>query len=267
MEHDFSILDETVTFDYLKPDFSILKGRRLALFAMQPEYIFYLKHRVIHWINQLNESFDTEINFDSIKIDRYLVADNRRTTVVFGFKNISGHLEFYYDSDEVLKNISLYTELGIYSNNIKFPNTCQFFTVEANINTHNEILDYEVERSMDMTETSYDDFMVRYSFTPDGNKTKDLLVLYNYKSNNEDMVLEADFELMGQFDEFFNKNISVILQSLETFIAMYPQFSISVINNDETLALFYAEMKKMYKDGAFNEGLDENLTIIKMLTI
>ena len=72
---------------------------------------------------------------------------------------------------------------------------------------------------------------------------------------------------MEKFDEFFNKNINVILQSLETFIDMYPQFSVNVVNNNETLDLFYMEMKKLYEDGAFNDGLDENLTIIKMMTI
>lgn len=48
---------------------------------------------------------------------------------------------------------------------------------------------------------------------------------------------------------------------------MYPQFSVNVVNNNETLDLFYMEMKKLYEDGAFNDGLDENLTIIKMMTI
>ena len=259
--------DETVTFDYLNPDFSILKGRRLVFVAMQPEYIFYFRHRVIHWLNQINESFDPETNFDAVKIDRYMVADNGTTTVVYGVKNLAGNIEFHYDRERVLKNISFYTAVGVYNNLLKFPETSQFFTVEADINTHNEMLDYDVERSLDMSDTSYDDFMVRYSFTADGHKTKDLLVLYDYTSNNESMIFETDVESMGQFDEFFNKNISVILQSLETFIDMYPQFSIGLVNNNETLDLFYDEMKKMYKEGSFDKGLDENLTIIKMLTI
>ena len=58
-----------------------------------------------------------------------------------------------------------------------------------------------------------------------------------------------------------------IVQALETFIDMYPQFSVNVVNNNETLDLFYMEMKKLYEDGAFNDGLDENLTIIQMMTI
>jgi hypothetical protein len=259
--------DETVTFDYLNPDFSILKGRRLVMVAMQPEYTFYFRHRVIHWLNQINESFDPETNFDIIKIERYMVTDSGAAKVVFGFKNRAGSIDFCYDRDKAFKNIDFHTEVGIYNNKTKFPETSHFFTVDADINIHNEMLDYSVERSIDMSDTSYDDFMVRYSFTAEGRKMKDLLVLYDYKSNNEDMVFEDNVQGMEQFDEFFNKNINVILQSIETFIDMYPQFSIDLVNNNEKLDLFYMEMKKMYEDGTFNEGLDENLTIIKMMTI
>lgn len=262
--------DETVTFDYLNPDFSILKGRRLVFIAMQPEYTFYFRHRVIHWLNQINESFDPETNFDAVKIDRYMVADNGTTTIVYGIKNLAGNIKFHYDKEHVFKSVSFYTAVGVYNNILKFPETSSFFTVEADINTHNELLDYVVERSLDMSDTSYDDFMVKYSFTADGQKTKDLLVLYDYNSINDDMVFMAfntDVNSVKNFDDFFNKNISIILQSLETFIDMYPQFSIEIVNNNETLDLFYSEMKRMYQDGEFNKGLDENLTIIKMITI
>ena len=259
--------DETVVFDYLNPDFSILKGRRFVMVAMQPEYTFYFRHRVIHWLNQINESFDPETNFDIIKIERYMVTDSGKAVVVFGFKDNAGSLDFYYDKDSVFKNIQLHTKAGMYENKKKFPATSNFFTVEADINTQGELLDYDVERAIDMSDTSYDDFMIRYSFTAEGRKMKDLLVLYDYKSNNEDMVFEDNVQGMEKFDEFFNKNINVILQSLETFIDMYPQFSVNVVNNNETLDLFYMEMKKLYEDGAFNDGLDENLTIIQMMTI
>lgn len=60
--------DETVVFDYLKPDFSILKGRRLIMVEIQPEYAFYLRHRVIHWLNQINDSFDPKLTLMSLKL-------------------------------------------------------------------------------------------------------------------------------------------------------------------------------------------------------
>jgi hypothetical protein len=259
--------DETVTFDYLNPDFSILKDRRIVMVKLQPEYQFYFKHRIVHWFNQINQSFDSETNFDAVRIERYMVGDNGTAIVVYGFQNLAGNLRFNYDKLGNFKNISFSTEVGIYNNRVKFPATSQFFTVDADINAHNDMLDYDVERSIDMTDTSYDDFMVRYSFTADGQKTKDLLVLYDYKSNNEDMVFKADVESIDNFDEFFNKNINVILQSLETFIDLYPQFSIRNVDSNETLELFYTEMKKLYKTGVFDSGLDENLTIIKMMAI
>jgi hypothetical protein len=259
--------DETVTFDYLKPDFSILKGRRIVMVNLQPEYQFYFKHRIVHWLNQMNQSFDPETNFDAVKIERYMVGDKGTALIVYGFKNLAGTLHFNYDKLGTFKNISFSTEVGIYNNQLKFPSTSQFFTVTADMNTHNEMLDYVVERSLDMSDTSYDDFMVKYSFTADGQKTKDLLILYDYKSKDENMVINAEVESVENFDDFFNKNINVILQSLETFIDMYPQFSMGLVNNNETLDLFYSEMKKMYKDGVFNKGFDENLTIIKMMTI
>lgn len=259
--------DEDVKFDYLNPDFSILKGRKLCMVAMQPEYVFYFRHRIIHWLNQINQSFDPETNYDSIKIDRYMVTDNGRAISVYGFKKLAGNLNFHYDRNGQFKSISFDTCVGIYNNQKKLPTTSRSFTVEADINTQYELLDYDTERSIDLSETSYDDFMVRYSFTADGQKTKDLLMLYNYTVNNEDMVIEDQTDDLNGFDEFFNKNIDSILQSVETFIDIYPQFSVTLINNNETFKTFYTEMKKMYQEGVFDNGLDENLVIIKMVTI
>lgn len=259
--------DETVTFDYLKADFSILNGRKLCMVAMQPEYTFYFRHRIVHWLNQINESFDPETNYDSIKIDRYMVTDSGRAIAVYGFKNIAGNLNFHYDRNRTFKSISFDTCVGIYNNEKKFPTTSRSFTIEADINLQYELLDYDVERSIDLSETSYDDFIVRYSFTADGKKTEDLLMLYDYTVNNEDMVIADKTDDFEGFDEFFNKNIDSILQSVETFLEIYPQFSIRAIDTDETLKIFYAEMKKMYQEGVFDNGLDKNLAIIKMVTI
>lgn len=259
--------DETVEFDYMKPDFSILNGRKLCMVAMQPEYVFYFRHRIVHWLNQINESFDPETNYDSIKIDRYMVTDSGRAVSVYGFKKLAGNLNFHYDRTGQFKSISFDTCIGIYNNQKKFPTSSRLFTVEADINTQYELLDYDTERLLDLSEKSYDDFMVRYSYTADGQKTKDLLMLYNYTVNNEDMVIEDQTDDLNGFDEFFNKNIDSILQSVDTFIDIYPQFSVTIINNNETFKTFYTEMKKMYKEGVFDNGLNENLEIIKMVTI
>lgn len=109
--------------------------------------------------------------------------------------------------------------------------------------------------------------MIKYAFNAEGHKMKDSILLYDYTSTNEYLIFEDDIEVMEKFDEFFNKNINVILKSIETFIDIYPKFSINIINNNEKLNIFYMEMKKMYEDGVFNEGLNENLTVIKMMSI
>lgn len=95
--------DETVVFDYLKPDFSILKGRRLIMVEIQPEYAFYLRHRVIHWLNQINDSFDPKTNFDVIKINRYMVTGSGKAIVVLAFKTIQVILSFTMTKREILK--------------------------------------------------------------------------------------------------------------------------------------------------------------------
>ena len=259
--------DETVTFDYLKPDFSILKGRRIVMVNLQPEYQFYFKHRIVHWLNQMNQSFDPETSFDAVKIERYMVGDKGTALIVYGFKNLAGTLHFNYDKVGNFKNISFSTEVGIYNNQLKFPSTSQFFTVTADMNTHNEMLDYVVERSLDMSDTSYDDFMVKYSFTADGQKTKDLLILYDYKSKDENMIINDEVESVEKFDDFFNININDILKSPEAFVAIYPYFSVTQVNSNETLEVFYKELKEAYNNGVFDAGLPENLHVVKMAGI
>lgn len=263
--------DETVVFDYLKPDFSILKDRRVVMVNIQPEYQFYFKHRIIHWLNQLNEHCEPDVNFENITFNRYMVGHTGTVTAVYGIGNRAGNIYFNYDHNTDYKefvNVSFSVHEGLYKNNKKFPNTSHLFNASFTADKNYEMVQYEIERSIDMTDRSIDDFLFYYKYKNDGTKLSTRLIMYDFV-NSEELIIKDD-ECMNSdngFDDFFNNIIVTILKSFPTFLELYPQLDVSQINDNTSFEKFSENMKKLYADGIFDVGLEDNLSLIRMMTI
>lgn len=260
--------DESVTFDYLNPDFTILKKRKLVFVTMQPQHQFYLKHRIIHWFNEINEVCDEKHNFDSIHLNRYMVGHTGNVVSTYSIGKRAGNLYFNYSQQHEFISVSLSANHVLYENNKKFPNTHHLFQLNFTTDHDYEVRNYKIERSIDLSKMSTDDFIVSYEFDINGNKNRDFLVLYDMHSTEElviDDTVTADSSDL--FDDFFNQHISTILQSLPTFLELYPQFGIKLIDNANNFKSFYNSLKELYRMGAFNHGFEDNLNVVKMVSI
>jgi hypothetical protein len=262
-------INESVTFDYLKPDFSILKDKRRTDADMLPEHIFYFKHRIIHWLNQVNEKNDPTINFENIKIDQYVIGKNKQVNAKYKLKDSDGHIIFLYDYDDNNNFIEVDLELEIKQgvfDHLNFPNSSHFFDLQFALDEENELDGYFINRPIDVYKNDALGYLIRYVFYKDAQK-KDHLALFDCV-NQESLILDIDngFEL-SEFDDFFNVHINDILKSSEAFVTMYPYFSVKQVNSNETLEVFYKELKEAYNKGIFDTGLSENLHVVKMAGI
>lgn len=261
--------NESVTFNYLKPDFSILKDKRRTNAVMLPEHSFYFKHRIIHWFNEVNEKIDPTINFENIKIDQYVIGKNKQVNAKYKIKNIDGHIIFLYDYDDDNNFIEVDLEVEIKQgvfNHLNFKNSSHFFDLQFALDDKNELDSYFINRSIDLYKNDELGYLIRYVFYKDS-ENKDHLGLFDCV-NQESLILDIDngFEL-SEFDDFFNININDILKSPEAFVAIYPYFSVIQVNSNETLEVFYKELKEAYNNGVFDTGLPENLHVVKMAGI
>lgn len=257
-------IDYNLTFDYLNPDFSIVKSKGITYAKILPEHVFYFKHRIIHWLNQVNDKFDPSLNFESIQLEKYAINKNRHMMATYTFKNRYGRLTFVYKNESFLR-IEFETEAGCYDNN-NFPNSSHFFALTIPINEENEIDGYYlINRTIDIYKDEQYGFILRYDFYT--NKDKDRLSLFDCL-NQESVIIDIDNGFkFSSFDDFFNTNINEILKSPEAFIMIYPYFSITHVNSPETLEIFYKELKESYNKGIFDNGLADNLQVVKMAGI
>lgn len=262
-------INASVTFDYLKPDFSILKDKRRTDAVMLPEHSFYFKHRIIHWFNKVNEKIDPTINFENIKIDQYVIGKNKQANAKYKLKDIDGHIIFLYDYDDnnnfLEVDLEFEIKAGIFDH-LNFPNSSHFFDLQFALDEKNEIDCYFINRSIDVYKNDALGYLIRYVFYNDSQK-KDHLALFDCV-NQESLILNIDngFEF-SEFDDFFNVHINDILKSPEAFVTIYPYFSVTQINSNETLEIFYKELKEAYNNGVFDTGLPENLHVVKMAGI
>ena len=236
---------------------------------MLPEHSFYFRHRIIHWLNEVNEKIDLTINFENIKIDQYVIGKNKQVNAKYKIKNIDGHIIFLYDYDDDNNFIEVDLEVEIKQgvfDHLNFKNSSHFFDLQFALDDKNELDGYFINRSIDLYKNDELGYLIRYVFYKDS-QNKDHLALFDCV-NQESLILDIDngFEF-SEFDDFFNININDILKSPEAFVTIYPYFSVTQVNSNETLEVFYKELKEAYNNGVFNTGLPENLHVVKMAGI
>lgn len=256
--------DETVKFDYLNPDFSILKGRRLCMVSMQPEYIFYFKHRLIHWLNEINEHYDDSIKFEDIRIERYMVGDKNSASATFGIKDSAGTLHFEYDKNKQIEGYRLIGQRDIFDNKNKFRETYNMFDFNITIDTKFNKVNHSISRILDIDNDDIDVVIIKYKFDELGDIEKKININFNRSFDPLNIISHGEID---KFDQFFNKISWNVFLYNQTFLEIYPQFSIRDIKTSENCEIFYMELKDLYSKGVFDNGLNENMTVLEMVGI
>lgn len=256
--------DETVEFDYMKPDFSILKGRRICMVAMQPEYIFYFKHRIIHWLNEINEHYNDSINFENVRINRYMVGDKNHVSSTFGVKDSAGTLHFEYDKNQQIEGYRLIGQRDIFDNKKIFKETHNMFDFNITIDTKFNKIKHSISRFLDINNDDIDVIIIKYKFDELGDIEKKINIDFSRSFDPLNIISHGEID---KFDQFFNKISWKAFLYNQTFLEMYPYFSISDIKTAENCEIFYMELKDLYLKGLFDNGLNENMTVLEMVGI
>lgn len=171
--------DESLVFDYLNPDFSILGIKKMAFVEIKPEQAFYLKHRVIHWLNKINNSIDPENNFETMRLERYLIGSSKTVVVAYGTRNTAGNLRFNYDGNNNFINFSFEENKKLYKNDEKFPKSSSLFEIDFKTDNKDEIVKYRISRSFDDYDGNgyngnyIDDLKISYIFNVNGKREQE----------------------------------------------------------------------------------------------
>lgn len=59
---------ELVKLDILNPDFLTIKGVQPLYFLVPPELKFFLTHRVIDWLNKVNQVTNRTFNYNRVAV-------------------------------------------------------------------------------------------------------------------------------------------------------------------------------------------------------
>jgi len=267
--------DESLTFDYLNPDFSILGQKNIAFVTIPPEHAFYLKHRVVHWFNQINNSFDPENNFESMNLNRYMIGHSKTVIASYGTRNSAGNVKFNYDKNNKFMNFTFEDNRKLYANYNNFPKSAHLFEVSFHTNDIDEIIEYRISRLFDLeeyvtdriTELSLDDIRISYIFDVNGNKKQDLIKVYDDDSSDIMISYPKNEKQLTEFEDFFHEHFQTILNSLPTFFELYPQFEMTSIKGSQRFEAFYLKFKELYQLGIFNEGFEDNMNVIEMASV
>jgi hypothetical protein len=259
--------DKTVTFDYLRPDFSILKGRKFVFVDLQPEYQFYLKHRIIHWLNSINNSYDSSLNFDAIKLDRHMVGSSKAVIANYGLWNRAGSITMEYTKQGEFESFNFTATESVFRNEAHFPSSSQYFSIDADMDETDNLKKYTLQRIFDLEgEKSFDDVIIRYFFDKNCEKYNEYIMFYQ----GDELELSRynnDRPEDRLFDGFFNHNVYDIFNAINTFLELYPQFEMNCINKNTDFSIFYDKLRQFYNEGLFDNKFEENINVLKMMSI
>lgn len=266
--------DESLVFDYLKPDFSILGIKKMGFVEIKPEQAFYLKHRVIHWLNQINNSFDPENNFETMRLERYLIGSSKNVVVSYGTRNTAGNIRFNYDRNNNFINFSFEENKKLYRNYEKFPKSSFFFEIDFKTNNKDEIVKYCISRSFDdydgngYNEKYIDDMKISYIFNVNGQREQDIIRVYDNEDSN-DIIIDyiKENKQDTNFEDFFHEYFDIISKNISVFLEMYPQFSLNTLKGTANFESFYLKFKELYELTTFDDRFKDNIKVIEMLSL
>lgn len=265
--------DESLVFDYLNPDFSILGVKKMAFVDIKPEQSFYLKHRVIHWINQVNNSIDPENNFETMRLKRYLIGNSKTVVVSYGTRNTAGNLRFNYDGNNNFINFSFEENKKLYKNDEKFPKSSSLFEIDFKTDNKDEIVKYRISRSFDDYDGNgyngnyIDDLKISYIFNVNGKREQDIIRVYGDEDSNNIIIDYVEDKQNTNFEDFFHEYFDIISRNVVVFLEMYPQFSLNTLKGASNFEHFYLKFKELYELNTFDDRFKDNIKVIEMLSV
>lgn len=257
-------VDKSIVFDYLNPNFSVLKEQKVKLVLMKPEHQFYFKHRIVHLFNQFNEKFNPDINFENINLSTCLIGHTFSATATYGIGDSAGNINFHYGPYGNFKSITFNAEYGLYDNSQKFPDVAHLMRIDINLDSSNEIEDYLLERNF--YSDNDDEFTIYYYMDSKHNSIRGDIDL-NTNNYSIRASYETPEEVSCSFNNFFSKHLATIYEAFPVFLELYPYFEYSKLDTDSKLEDFYFKMKDLYVKGVFDNGFEENIHVMKMSSI
>jgi len=261
-------MKENFTFDFFNPDF-ISGGKKALSFLVPNEFKFFLSHKIISWLNVVNESIDCEFIFERVMPDDFTLQGQSHFSLNINTHNGDGTIYLYYDKNNQFTHACLLFLQNVYKNENKFPKNNNLFEIEININNNMEVDNYILTRKV--SSSNILGLQISYKFDCLGKKLKDFLLLDTYEKNQkyDPYLLSFTKENLNEldfFDDFFNEIIETILLSPNDFLELTTQFTINKINSKEEFEIFYDELRDYYKTKNLSY-LENALEVVEMITI
>lgn len=254
--------EELIKLDFLNPDFSTIKGMEPLHFLVPPELNFFLSHKVIDWLNKVNQSTNGAFNYNTVSLAETALRGDNYFSINIKTPAGAGTIYIEYDRYSQFKEASVVFRERVYINQARYPQCYYFFSLTIKINKNMELESYRLTRNVETPETHFLD--IHYDFNEDGVKTRDSLVIVC--DNTTYIARKKNVDNTYEFDNFFNAIVDKIAVSPNSFLEAIPQFKVRKINSDETLTVFYDELRKLYEKGLLND-LDDIFKVVKMAAI
>lgn len=256
-------------FNFLNPNFTVFEDK-ISFVEIPPVDLFYFKHRLIFWLNSINDSTNNDFNFDNIVMNRYMIAKRSvtsnafRVSITFSINNVAGNLLLIFENNE-FKNFKI-SSCKLFTKKLNFPKIYSLFELDVEMDNLDKIEKYNITNRITPSIYSHiDDIVVRYEFNKEHIKIMETVIIYD-KRYDEELIFEQiiNSNEMNLFDEFFNVNISIILNTFNVFKELYPYFDFNNIDSNDSLASFYLQLKDMYINDVFEKNFEENINVLKM---
>lgn len=252
---------ELIKLDILNPDFFTVKGVEPLYFSVPPELSFFLTHKVIDWLNKVNQTTNRAFNYNTVSVANTSLRGDNYFSLNIKTPAGAGTIYIEYDKYSQFKEASVVFRERVYGNKARYPDCYYLFSLTFKINKDMQLDSYRITRDVE-SKTHF--LQVHYDFNKDGVKTKDSLVMTC--GNNTYMARKTNVDNTYEFDNYFNSIIEKIAVSPNAFLDAMSQFTVRKITNDTTFTTFYQELRDLYNNGLLND-LDDIFEVVKMAAI
>jgi len=256
--------EELIKLDILNPVFytdNVMEAVALN-FSVPPELDFFLSHKVIDWLNKVNQSTNGAFNYNTVSLAETALRGDNYFSINIKTPAGTGTIYIEYDRYSQFKEASVVFREKIYGNKDRYLQCYYLFSLTIKINQYMQLENYSLTRNVGTLEKHCLD--INYYFNEYNEKTKDSLVITC--DDNTYIARKKNVDNTYEFDNFFNNIVDKLAVSPNAFLEAMPQFKVRKINSDETLMVFYDELRNLYENGLLND-LDDIFEVVKMAAI
>lgn len=191
-------------------------------FSVPPELDFFLSHKVIDWLNKVNQSTNGAFNYKTVSLAETALRGDNYFSINIKTPVGAGTIYIEYDRYSQFKEASVVFRERVYGNKDRYPQCYSLFSLTIKINKDMQLESYRLTRDVDTPETHF--LHIHYDFNEDSVKTRDSLVLtcdddtYIARKTNVDNTYE--------FDNFFNSIVDNVALLPNAFLDAMPQFKV-----------------------------------------